>query len=88
MLQGFEPVAICDQFRFLLIGKLKTKCFGKALDITFYLLIKTFVFNPIDCSKIPIDHHLNTPDSKNQVLYLICLDDSIVLYHAMSFLVH
>lgn len=69
MLESIEPVAICDQFVFFLIGELKSEMFGESLGISFYLLVKPLGINSIQFCRITVDQHLLSPNSEDPIFY-------------------
>ncbi len=46
--------------------------FRETLNISSYLLIKTFGFNPIQFCQIPVNHYLFASQGKDTVFYWHC----------------
>ena len=64
MLHCLEPVAICNQFIFLLYGQLESEGWRKTFDIAVGLLIKTLCFDPVQLSQVSINNDLYATNGK------------------------
>ena len=55
---------------YFLLAQLKHEVFRETLNITFYLLVKTFCFYTIEQSQIPVNNNLLASDYSNHQLYI------------------
>ena len=63
--QGFEPIAICDEFIGLTLIQLKAEGFRKSSGITLDLFIQSYCLNSIQFRQISVQNDLNVSYCQN-----------------------